>query len=47
MDLEKHKKQIIKKFEEIDYKNGLILIEHIFNKNYNEDLIKNIAYKTN
>ena len=42
MNIEQHKEQIIEKFEEIDYKNGLILIEHIINKNYNEDLIKNI-----
>ena len=43
MNMEKHKEQIIKKFEEIHYKNGLILIENIINDKYDIGLIKNIV----
>ena len=34
--------QIIKKFEEIDHKNGLILIDYIINNKYDINFIKNI-----
>ena len=44
MNIEKHKEQIIKKFEEIDYKNGLILIENIINDKYDNNLIINIIF---
>ena len=38
----KTNEQIIYKFEEIDHKNGLILIDNIINNYYDEDFIKNI-----
>ena len=42
IDLNKHKEQIIKKFEEIDYKDGLILIEYVINNKHDSDFIKEI-----
>ena len=42
MDFKKNKEQIIKKFEEIEHKDGLILIENIINNKYDEYLIKDI-----
>ena len=45
MNIEQHKKQIIRKFKEIDYKDGLILIENIINNNYDKDFIKKIIIR--
>ena len=43
MNIEKHREQIIKKFKEIKHNEGLILIEHVINNKYDEDLLENIV----
>ena len=43
MDLNNYKKQIAKKFEEIYYKDGLILIENIINNDHDDILLKDIT----